>query len=389
MDHWNALLIFDQVFRLGNIGLAVGHDLSALFEIANLHASGQISIEEIFRSEDSRFNIDLESHGAGIVFGWPKNLTWRSLEECAASLHQREFYANADVLLEGIDDEENIRKDLTALHEGRMNEYERDPSRQYLSCLEYFFEKNPTFDAGDPSALLLLLVIIDKALNPPLPPFHYGSQRSAGSGGSEMEFYLKRLHPVSRFIDLTEAVDVSDLPENPVALCRNATQYRALIERICVKAGLVDPHDYILENPITRLSGGIWSALDDSPSRFLKSHILHHNKRSSDLKKTHPSAFAAPSHNLLYDPEFIPFLNSGSLQTIFLNPLQIIDGTGYFSGISDKEYWGVIAAGGFNMALTSLLSPRGEFFGDGLPRDNHHFAMIEKARDSLIKKLRG
>ncbi|WP_299961170.1 hypothetical protein [uncultured Roseobacter sp.] len=106
------------------------------------------------------------------------------------------------------------------------------------------------------------------------------------------------------------------------------------------------------------------------------------------MKKTRPSAFAAPSTNLLYDPDFIPFLDAEGLQTLYLNPLQIVGGTGYFAGITDREYWSVLAAGSFNLALTSLLSPRAAFFDDGLPRDELHFAMVKKARDSLIARLR-
>ena len=116
--------------------------------------------------------------------------------------------------------------------------------------------------------------------------------------------------------------------------------------------------------------------------------MLGHHERSCEIRHHRPSSFAAPSYNLLYDHDFISYVDAKGFSTLFLNPLQIVSGTGYFAGIADEDYWKILAAAGHNQALTSLMSPGGTFFDAGLPQDELHFTMVEKARESLINRLR-
>lgn len=389
--HWNALLAFDRKFRLGDEQFRPDMDLYDLFKVAFIHSDGNHTLEEIFQSDDPFFDCIAEgTAGQERTDLFPEDLSCRALEECAAFLNQREFYSNAASLWGSEGDLDQKQSEMSSLHDQRMQSYREDPSKLYVSCLDYFFDNNPDFDINDDSVLLSLLIIVDIALNPPLPPFCNLQNRFPVEGGvlfSDAD--LVQTHPVLRFALLVNAIKSVQMPKDTVAFLMDAPEYRTFVAALCKEAGLMDPHSYLVDNnPIAERTETIWSALDDSPSRYLKSHLLGHHERSVDARRHRPSVFAAPGHNLFYDKDLIPHLDASGMRTLFLNPLQIIEGSGYFDGVSEQEYWRVLAAAGHNLALTSLLSANGSFFSNGLPQDDLHFGMVEKARDSLVKRLR-
>lgn len=387
--HWNALLIFDQIFRTGNQQFADQYDLGTLFKVAYLHTDGRYTIEEIFRSTDPFFDVDLQPKADVSPLNFPDNLTCRALEECTAFLNQREFYANADALLDEAEIQSSSTEEMKALHGGRMESYREDPSQLYVACLDYFVDSNTGLDVNDTGALWALQVIIDLALNPPVPPFcDFESRFSRDAASSLTMADLIQLHPVSRFMLLVDAINAAAIPSDVMRATKDRVEFAEFGEKLCRNAGLPYPEHYLQNSPILDDSPSVWTSLVDSPSQYLKAHLLRHHKLSCDIRVHRPSSFAVPAHNLLYDQDFIPYVDLKRYSTLFLNPLQIISGTGYFSGIADEEYWKVLAAAGYNMALTSLLSPNGTFFNAGLPTDDLHFSMVEKARDSLISRLR-
>lgn len=85
----------------------------------------------------------------------------------------------------------------------------------------------------------------------------------------------------------------------------------------------------------------------------------------------------------------MPYLTRNKLEPVFLDPLQIISGTGYFAGISEEEYWRVLGSASFAHSLSSLLSSGGAFFEAGLPCDELHRGMVTKMQDYLAGRLRG
>lgn len=391
--HWNALLVCDLVFRRGHPEMAAKFCLHDLLRVAYLHADGAYEVEHITRSPDPYFSAEVPSEAdarPSEIFSIFGKLSCRALEECSAVLNQREFYGNGHHTWGdgGIGKEMAAR--LEDAHRLRWEMHQKDPGRLYVACVNYFAEVNKDLDINDDGVLGVLFAIIDISLNPPLPPFCNLSPRFPKDGTNELRMGdLIQLHPVFRFIALVDALSTVGLPKGGNIVLQEPEAYNDYAARLCKAANLMDPRKYLFSNPIHERGSPIWRTIEDSPLTHVKNHVLSHHCRSTRIRRRQPSAFASPAHNLLYLPHFAERLEKNKLTSVLVAPMQLIEGAGYFSGITDNEYFNVLESVSYSEALSSFLRSPGSFASDGLPRDDAHRRWVERSQKILLDRLMG
>ena len=390
--HWDALTIFDQIFRRSHPALSKKFDLRKLFKTAYLHTDGSYSREELFQSDEPYFSLSLPDQESSVstLQNLAGTLSCRALEECAAFLNQREFYSNAEAIGNEAGAASGWSQRLEQLHSTRWETHLKDPSKLYSACIAYFCEENESLDINDTPVLLALLIIIDIALNPPLPPFASLEDRFVDvSQVLFSEGDLLQTHPVLRFMRLSQVVRTIGPPTEANIALFDAGFCKSYVDRLCRESGLMNPSRYLLDFPKADSGSFVWDDLEDSPLKHLKKLVLSHHLKGLSVRERWPLCFAAPAHHLLYLPAFKEFLTRDRLETVFIAPLQIISGAGFFAGIEEEEYWRVLRSAAFAHALSSLLCGQAQFYEDGLPRDDLHNATVKRAQADLVRRLTG
>ena len=364
--------------------------MASLLKLAYVHLDGEYALEEILQSEEALFRSlrTLDERPTIDFVELTGGLSCRSLEETAAFLRQREFYSNASLLnvLEGA--EATWEDDLRVLHDTRWQGHLNDPTRLYSGCIEYFCTVNPDLDINDHDVLLTLLIVIDIALNPPLPPFANFGPRFDESGKDQFsDSDWIQIHPVLRFRQLTHAIKDIRPPDGTNSWLFDASVCSDFITRLCRQSGLMNLADYLTNNEVANPRGPVWRCLEDSPLSHLKRMVLTHHARARRIRKRWPLCVGAAAHHILYLPDLKDFLSRKKLESVFLAPLQMIAGTGYFSGIEESEYWKVLCASSHGRALASFLNSRSAFYEEGLPTDEMHHKMVSRTQDYLIARL--
>ncbi len=386
VDHWRALFALEKMM-LEPKSSWIGHFAPIeLFRLADLHLGGRASIAEIAIGDDPRFEVDKQGTDTGsmsLTVSAP--LSCLALQEAAAFLNQREFYANSDTL--EAPNATDREREVAALHATIWNDHLDDPSGLYVDCIKYF-DGESGFDINEESALAALLAILDIALQAPVPPFAVFDDLFPASAPAKFKFeHLRLCHPVYRFTALVDALRATGLPRDAHAFLFDRRTYEKFCARLRRKAGLQSRALRVRADPIVEGNDGVWMTLPDSPLALVKNLVFAHHVSAARLRQTFPSSFAAPVANLLYSPNLRRHLTTERTESVFIAPLQIIDGVGWLSGIATDNYFDVLYSAAHGRALTSLLSNSGEYFQGGLPRDASHFAVVERAQRELERRL--